>query len=788
MSGARKTALSLLICILAFSAFVVISFTGLFSVIEIKFYQPRILNSIEKNITEIDQAGKEYTSSLTERFANYASSPEVHSFFKKESSAQEQNKRTRLTGSLIQETEGLLGIRLIDTTGRHIHFSTFTRQGQDLKSRNERQTSYNDYAKTPGQPYSKIQFRELDVPQNESFKSTYYVVKNENSRKTESCIIYSVPMFAESGAKEGTALFYCDASGFNRYLLSKDIISLSGTGSIFADESFTAGGFVFGLSDIPLINNSVLEEKILEIWLSDSPLDVKDITAEALASSQTQNLHLFTRKTDSGAFISFVFDDRSLTMSDEAKFLFLAIIFITLFLIVFLVLNLHQDDMTVIKDRIRRFQLAFITEYIDKKDSGELKSLPEGISGRRSELTAEIKNSLGKRGRKHSKEVDKLLESSWNEILNALGVKTQTNLLGNKASIDTAELKKVLEDILGSGKLRIQAASIEGSPARAQDVSTAKPAPAVQAQKPVPEEPEEIEEIEEINEIEETAEAEEIEEIQEAEDAEEIEALDEAEEVSDAEEAEEIDEIEEAAEAEEIEEIQEAEDAEEIEALDEAEEVSDAEEAEEIDEIEETTSPALTETVDIDEFDEEPAPRESDQTVYDLAEEMTFSSPSASEETQEQDNTVVENFDIGKMDFSFLDDDGDSDSAEDDYEADTQEEPSDEKEKTEAEVDAIREKIDDNMYVNLSPVIEESEEKEENQADSLIELESEKDSNPFMFTSFAANNDNIRDLTPEQKDSIVENEDGTYEIEISDGGEDVELDSDFKKLVDSVLK
>ena len=746
MSGARKTALSLLICILAFSAFVVISFTGLFSVIEIKFYQPRILNSIEKNITEIDQAGKEYTSSLTERFENYASSPEVHSFFKKESSAQEQNKRTRLTGSLIQETEGLLGIRLIDTTGRHIHFSTFTRQGQDLKSRNERQTSYNDYAKTPGQPYSKIQFRELDVPQNESFKSTYYVVKNENSRKTESCIIYSVPMFAESGAKEGTALFYCDASGFNRYLLSKDIISLSGTGSIFADESFTAGGFVFGLSDIPLINNSVLEEKILEIWLSDSPLDVKDITAEALASSQTQNLHLFTRKTDSGAFISFVFDDRSLTMSDEAKFLFLAIIFITLFLIVFLVLNFHQDDMTVIKDRIRRFQLAFITEYIDKKDSGELKSLPEGISGRRSELTAEIKNSLGKRGRKHSKEVDKLLESSWNEILNALGVKTQTNLLGNKASIDTAELKKVLEDILGSGKLRIQAASIEGSPARAQDVSTAKPAPAVQAQKPVPEEAEEIEEIEEI------------------------------------------DEIEEAAEADEIEEIQEAEDAEEIEALDEAEEVSDAEEAEEIDEIEETTSHALTETVDIDEFDEEPAPRESDQTVYDLAEEMTFSSPSASEETQEQDNTVVENFDIGKMDFSFLDDDGDSDSAEDDYEADTQEEPSDEKEKTEAEVDAIREKIDDNMYVNLSPVIEESEEKEENQADSLIELESEKDSNPFMFTSFAANNDNIRDLTPEQKDSIVENEDGTYEIEISDGGEDVELDSDFKKLVDSVLK
>ncbi|MBP5284278.1 MAG: hypothetical protein J6Y93_06410, partial [Treponema sp.] len=158
------------------------------------------------------------------------------------------------------------------------------------------------------------------------------------------------------------------------------------------------------------------------------------------------------------------------------------------------------------------------------------------------------------------------------------------------------------------------------------------------------------------------------------------------------------------------------------------------------------------------------------------------------------DNTVVETFDIGKMDFSFLDDDGDSDSAEDDYEADTQEEPSDEKEKNETEVDAIREKIDDNMYVNLSPGIEETEEKaseeekEENQADCLIELESEKDSNPFMFTSFAANNDNIRDLTPEQKDSIVENEDGTYEIGISDGGEDVELDSDFKKLVDSVLK
>ena len=107
---------------------------------------------------------------------------------------------------------------------------------------------------------------------------------------------------------------------------------------------------------------------------------------------------------------------------------------------------------------------------------------------------------------------------------------------------------------------------------------------------------EDAEEIEEIEAVEENDESDEIKEVDEIDDVDEIEEIEEAEEVEEVEEVEDADGIEESEEVEEIEEIDEAETVEEIDEIEDAEEIEDAdgneeaekiEEADEVDEIEE---------------------------------------------------------------------------------------------------------------------------------------------------------------------------------------------------------
>ena len=74
------------------------------------------------------------------------------------------------------------------------------------------------------------------------------------------------------------------------------------------------------------------------------------------------------------------------------------------------------------------------------------------------------------------------------------------------------------------------------------------------------------------------------------------------------------------------------------------------------------------------------------------------------------------------------------------------------------------------------------------EAEDLESLTNPDDSVPFMFTRFAANNNNITELESENADAIVESEDGTYHIEGVPALGEFKLDKDFKKLVEAVLK
>ena len=76
--------------------------------------------------------------------------------------------------------------------------------------------------------------------------------------------------------------------------------------------------------------------------------------------------------------------------------------------------------MVVIQGRVRKFQKALLSEYVEGKSSGDWAALSHELNLRRQDVNDEIKKSLGKRGKKHSKELNNLLDESWKELFAAV--------------------------------------------------------------------------------------------------------------------------------------------------------------------------------------------------------------------------------------------------------------------------------------------------------------------------------------------------------------------------------
>ncbi len=653
LTSGQKISVSLLISVIAFAFFAVLSLSGQFEYIEAKFYQPAVRRPVEQKVTELAENEKQYNQILIDRFAFFLSNDSILSSTKSKADNSIVRERENLWAKLKVDSPYLLSLRIVDSNGRKIHFSTFD---SDKKKQDDRKIIYEDYSKLVLNG-EEIEFDSLNCPQDKKFK-----IFND---KSQNRIIYALPFIGKDDSDKAvlnaTALFYCSAQDFLRFVYSKNLLSISEKDD--AEYFFTglsnAGGYVFGLphpgsqlsvNGIDALKDSItkkiksnIQERIsgnlnfaglnsfnvIEDTVSVTgtysivdkvnslteqiELEQNEYSTDALEEqknlSSTYNFVLFTKIVDLGensfGFITFVCNAEDFKVSDALRILLLALVFLTLFLSIFLILNLKRDDMVVIKDRIRRFQSAFIAAY--KKQS---KKIPADLKKRKGEFEQEIKKSLGRRAKKYSQQVEELLEQSWAEILAATGEKESPEQKeATNAKIDSKELKNVLEEILNSGKLNIK---VESTPT-AQIQPQKAEQPALTTAEPV-EDLDEVDDAEPAEELEEVDDAEPAEELEEVEDAEPAEEL---EEIEDAEQAEELEEVDYAEPAEELEEVEDAEPAEDLEEVDDAEPAEDLEEAEDAEPVE-----------DLDEVeDAEPAEELEEAEPADELEEVDDAEP-----------------------------------------------------------------------------------------------------------------------------------------------------------------
>ncbi|MCI6481674.1 hypothetical protein [Treponema porcinum] len=543
---------------IAFTVIAIASLSGLFSPIEKRFYEPAQVQQFRSELNEVASAGNQYFSSLLAAFGSddggFLNAESVLTFL----SVSPSDEVLHRFAVLSEAHRGLEGIRVVDASGRRVHFSSF-RNDYRLDAGRRIYSNYQDLKTLFGNP--EIPFENLSCFSGEETHPYRIGIDGQNQR-----IVYSFPL--ENNGSRFCVLFYVGTRGFINTLIEKKIISVNQDIPLVSSADCMTGGFVLGLeNDI----RGAADAELLKIW-KNGQVDTDGIQTDGIQfvfDDRTVNYTVFTDRSTSAPFFSILFRSDSVLLPGYVKILILVSAFISVCLFFLILFNFKKDDDVIIRDRIKRVQFELLSEYFDKNlERAEIAGI---IEAKKSDVSVRIKKSLGRRGKKHSAELDTMLEKSWSEIIDMLSAEKK-----QQPSFDMSEIRRMLEELLSATPVTVRNQPVQTVPAK-----VAEPEPV--------EDLEEADGVEPVDDLEEVDAVEPVEDLEEADGEESVEDLEEADSVEPAEDLEEadvvepVDDLEEADGAEPVEDLEEAGGEESVDGLEEADGVEPVEDLEEAD-------------------------------------------------------------------------------------------------------------------------------------------------------------------------------------------------------------
>lgn len=802
MKSGIKTAVSLLIAIFIFGALAVASSLGLFASVERQFYEPARLKVINEKLDSVADCSNEYIQNLLNIFGaekdGFLSHESVLSFAGQNPSAEAQ----RLFESLKENCAGLEGFRIVDSAGKRVFYSSFRSDYVIKTEKGVQRRIYSNYANLQ----TKHGKNELEYPLVSAFKNESdenLEAENENAGSAqdlpriifdgdEQRLIFSYkiqtldekPVFC-------SAIFYVNPVDFANLLVENHVVSVNEPISLVSSADGKNGGFVFGL---PNVGKNIFASEILKKW-NQGVFGPDEIVASAASkiegisvpvsenSAQEFEPETGSEKKDSEKMsvlpsagsekniswslissrnakflhVGGIFSSETLKMPFYVRILLFVCAFVTVCLIVVIFFNIRKDDSVVIKSKIRAIQIGLLNEYFEK--DVDRKKVAAMIAAQKDALTAKIKKSLGRRGKKYGSDLDVILNKSWEDIITILSGAEKTSCMAELSSSSIKEIRKVFEEVLATNTLKVEnlesARKEKNPPLKTSETSVSEKLP------------EDLDEVEELCDAEPLEEAPEAESVEEVENLEEIEPLEEAEpielesdgaleELEEPDEPEELEPLEEVEEPDELEEVEPSETIEPSECAEPSVDIAFFENPQELSEDETEKNEPLSGPIEISGCEKKFCTKDNsvsfvpsencDRRKFEGSEPLVISD-SATPLKNDSDDDVGKDFVIYRP-FDFAKENSEnSDSESTDF--------------TESEENA----------------------REAQDAAPLEELSSEKDG--FMFTTFAENDAGVTELP---LDAIVLGEDGVFHISSEIAKVEMPIDEDFKKLVDSVIR
>jgi hypothetical protein len=387
MTVSRKAALSLFIAVLLVTGFVVLASTGLFNLVEARFYNPSITSALTSEINRDTGIIQHFFSDLDRLFSASLQEDAARRSFLPTQRGEDVFERTRLYGMLLGSLGGLESVRFVDADGGWIHYSTLD---QDILRQDARSVMYRRYGSDPGD----LPYETLGVSAAGASKITF-----DGAR-----IVFSFPFFDALDIYRGTALFTLSSGAIGERLVTEGRLQPGETVSLVGSP-LEPQGLLFQL---PKSGRAAIPGVIAPVWKQG----ILTLTNLDLADSDAA-LSLISGKTSQGIFVGRLVDEGRFVFPQGMKYLLVAAIFLTLFLTIFLLFNLRQDSMTIVRNRLNRLQSDLIEEYDTHHNAADWS---RDLEQRREEVRSEVKRGIkAKAGTR--RDIDSLIDTSWNELL-----------------------------------------------------------------------------------------------------------------------------------------------------------------------------------------------------------------------------------------------------------------------------------------------------------------------------------------------------------------------------------
>jgi hypothetical protein len=609
MRQSLKIAISLLASLLLFAGFAVFAFSGLFNVLQTSFFLPRIEASYRSQLTSLADSIDKFHQTNLLTFQGIAKKDYITEAFAQSPSPSAIQSLKSLATDL-----QLFGVRLIGPDGKRIFFSSFL--DIDVKQQTANSTAWKNY----NEDGSLIPFAGLSAAAEKG-----KVLIDDG----HSVFVYALPVSAAGvgTAQAGTLVMYVKPNDLLSELAISNIypvanLALIGTQGILIGEPGTSPAVVTGLQAI--WGHDTTDESFT------APLSL--VTKDGTATGY----RVFSSRLAHGGLATIVIPSVKFEMGDLMKGMLFVTFFFTVFLLIYLMLNLKSDPLEVLRQRVKRFQIELISELVESPGGADWGKWRREMEARKDEITWQIQRGIGRVSNKQKPVIDEYMSKSWSEIIELISRRSETPTALAPGALDMSRLEALIQAALQNANFVLPAARVSQVPGpRVEEINVSdviEASPEAQSTHQAPkaagmatssaeagvEEIEAVEEAEPAEEVEEAESVEEAETVEEAESAEEAEAVEDAEPVEEAEAVEDAEPVEEAEAVEDAEPVEEAEAVGETESVEEVEPVGEAMAAEAVEEaesVEEAEAVGESESVEEAETVEEAGPSEEAEGV-----------------------------------------------------------------------------------------------------------------------------------------------------------------------------
>ncbi|GMO43385.1 MAG: hypothetical protein Ta2B_23930 [Termitinemataceae bacterium] len=493
MTTSRKAALSLFITVLVLAVFTVIAFTGLFNLIETRFYDPAVRDDLYAELKNNAAIIDEFINENDLTFEKTIGLDSVKRSFLVDQNGQDILDRSKIFGELHAQRSGLQWVRFIDQNGQRIHFST---DENDIADKSAVSISYKSYSEVPGY-----------VPFDDDLlkgSNTRRIVFDDSYGDNERLLFY-YPFADSQGVYRGEAVFSITVLAIAGKLKSLKRIKTSEDISIITAPK----GLVIGLPDTA---NVQIKNAIASIWESKPRAKIDVVDSQNIKSENADKIPqyvLLYTTANHGFIVGSLIEEGTFDLPSIMKIVLLFSLFLSAFLLLFLIFNTAQNPVTVVQGRLKTLQVNLLNEYYQLKSDMDWSAWQRELEIRRPAVLEDLKRGIRiKKDGSVDRYINSFFDKSWDDLLLALGSRSRQDRM-----IDEEKLEEILKRVLSTTKISV--ASINGNTANGT-----KNENFTEEQNGG-----EVSDIEELDDIEDAEDIEELEELGDLEDAEDVESF-----------------------------------------------------------------------------------------------------------------------------------------------------------------------------------------------------------------------------------------------------------------------